>query len=117
MLLAQLVLEAILQFRADLCNFHARAHQELAAQEVMREVFIGELADDAAILAVLIPAKTPVRDSLRTYVLKAAKNRILLRDLEGFPHDLDFDKAFVWAKNLRAASRRSCFRHWWSRLL
>jgi len=90
MLLVQLVLEAILQFRADLCNFHACAHQELAAQEVMREIFIGEFADDAAILAVLIPAKTPVRDSLRTYVLKAAKNRILFGNLKGFPQDFDF---------------------------
>jgi hypothetical protein len=116
-LLPQLVLQAILQFGADFADFHAGAHQELAAQKFMRSFFIGEFSDHAAILAVLVPTETPVRDRFRADVLKAAKNRILLRDLERFAHNLDFDKAFVGAKNLSAARGGNCFRYWWSRLL
>jgi hypothetical protein len=116
-LLPQLVLQAILQFGADFADFHAGADQELAAQKFMRAVFIREFSDHAAILAVLIPAETPVRDRFRADVLKAAKNRILLRDLKGFAHNLDFDKSFVGAKNLSAARGGDCFRHRWSRLL
>ena len=94
-------LEAILQFGADFGNFHAGAHQKLAAQEFVRAVFIGEFSDDAAILAILIPAETAVRDGFRADVLKAAKNRVLFRDLECFSQDLDFDQPLVGAKNLR----------------
>jgi hypothetical protein len=100
-LLPQLVLETIFQFGADLGNFHPCAHQEFAAEEIMRTLFVGEFSDDAAILTVLIPAETPVRDGFRADVLKAAKNRILLGDLKSFPHNLDFDQSFVWSKNLR----------------
>ena len=70
----------------------------------MRAVFISKFSDDAAILAVLIPAETAVRDGFRSDVLKAAKNRIFLRDLERFPQDLNFDQPFVGAKNLRSPS-------------
>ena len=106
-LLAQLILEAILQFRADFGNFHARADQELAAEQIMRPVLVREFSDHAAILAVLIPAETSVRDGLRADVLEAAKNGVLLGNLEGFAQDLDFDEAFVGAKNLSAACRGS----------
>jgi hypothetical protein len=97
-------LEAILEFGADFGNFHARAHQELAAQEFVRAIFIGKFSDDAAVLTVLIPAKAAIGDGFRTDVLKAAKNRILLGDLESFPHNLDFDQTFVRPKNLRGTS-------------
>jgi hypothetical protein len=116
-LLPQLILEAILQFWADLGNFHAGAYQKLAAQEIVRALFIGEFSDDAAILAILIPAETPVRDGFRADVLEAAKYRIFFRDLKSFSQDFNFDQTFVGAKNLRGPIRRSCFRHWWSRLL
>lgn len=100
-LLPQLILEAILQFGADFRNFHAGAHQKLAAQEIVRAVFIGEFSDDAAILAILIPAETPVRDGFRADVLEAAKNRVLFRDLESFSQDFNFNQPLVGAKNLR----------------
>jgi hypothetical protein len=116
-LLAQLVLEAILQFGADLGNLHARADQELAAQEFVRAVFVCEFADDATILAVLVPAESPVRNRFRADVLKAAENRVFFRNLESFPQDFDFDEPLVRAKNLRSPARRGSFRHWWSRLL
>ena len=116
-LLPQLILEAILQFGADLGDFHARAYQKFAAQEFMRAVFIGEFSDHAAILAVLIPAKTPVGNRFRADVLKAAKNRVFFGDLKSLPHDFDFNQPLVGAKNLSGSVRRSCFRHLGSRLL
>jgi hypothetical protein len=100
-LLFQLALQAILQLGADLGNFHARADHELAAQEFVRAVFIGEFCDHAAILAVLIPAEAAIGNSFRANVLKTAKNRILLGNLKGFSQDRDFDQAFVGPKNLR----------------
>jgi hypothetical protein len=103
-LLIQLGLKAILQFWADFGDFHAWAHQEFAAQEFMGAVFIGEFSNDAAILAVLIPAETPVWNGLRTDVLEAAKNRVLLWNLKSFPHDLNFDQPFVGSKNLSATT-------------
>jgi len=67
----------------------------------VRALFIGEFSDDAAILAILIPAKTTVGDGFRADVLKAAKNRIFLGDLKSFSQDFNFHQAFVGAKNLR----------------
>jgi hypothetical protein len=100
-LFTQLVFEAIHQFGANLGNFHARAHQEFAAQEIVRAVFIRKLSNDAAILAILIPAESAVGDGFRTEVLKAAKNRILLGNLKRLPHNFDFHQPFVRTKNLR----------------
>jgi hypothetical protein len=94
-------LEAIFQFRADICNFHTCAHQEFAAEEIMWALFVGEFSDNAAILTVLIPAEAAVWDGFRADVLKAPKNRILLGDLKSFPHNLDFNQPFVRPKNLR----------------
>jgi hypothetical protein len=102
-LLAQLVLQAILQFRADFADFHACANQELATQQFVRAIFIREFSYNAAILAILIPAETPVRNGFRTDVLEAAKNRIFLRDLKSFSQNFDFDQSFVWPKYLCAA--------------
>ena len=99
-LLAQFLLQAILQLGADLCNFHASAYQKLAAQEFMRAVFIGELTGNAAILAILIPAESSVGDCLGADVLKAAKNRVLLRDLKGLPKNFDFYQPLIRAKDL-----------------
>jgi hypothetical protein len=90
-LLFKFLLEAIFQFRADFGYFHTCTHQEFATEEVMRAFFVGEFSHDAAILTVLIPAEAAVRDGFRADVLKAAKNRILLRDLKSFPQNLNFD--------------------------
>jgi hypothetical protein len=70
----------------------------------VRPVFIREFSHDAAILAILIPAETPVWNGFRTDVLKAAKNRIFFRDLKSFSQNLDFDQSFVWTKYLCAAA-------------
>jgi len=107
----ELLLEAIFEFGADLGNFHSRAHQEFAAQQFMPFFLIQKFACNAAILAILIPAKTSVRDRLRTNVLKTAENRILLGDLERFPQDLDLDQAFVGTKDQVGPARGNYFRH------
>jgi hypothetical protein len=116
-LLLQLALQAILQLGADLGNFHAGADHELATQKFVRLVLVGEFCDHAAVLAVLIPAETPVRNGFRADVLKTTKNRIFLRNLEFLPQDRDFDQPFVGPKNLRRPSGRSRFRRLRCRLL
>lgn len=66
----------------------------------MRHVIIYQLADHAATLAILIQAKTPVRNRFRADVLKTAENRVLFGDLECLPENLDSDQPFVRPKNL-----------------
>jgi hypothetical protein len=105
----QFFLQAVLQFGADLGDFHSGAHEKLAAQEIMRALFVGKLSGDAAILAILIPAEAAVRDRIRADVLKTTKDRVLFRHLEGFPKDFDFDEAFVRAKYLARFPRGDLF--------
>ena len=96
----QFILQAILEFGAEFCNFHAGAHHELTAEQFARLVVVNQFAHHAAILAILIPAEPPIRDGFRADVLKAAENRVLFRDLEGLPEDLDFNQPFIGPKNL-----------------
>jgi hypothetical protein len=116
-LLVHFFLEAILQFGADFRDFHTRTDQELATQEIVRALLIRQLSNDAAILAVLVPAETPVRDGFRTNVLKASKDRILLGDLENLPKNFDLNQPLVRPKNLARSARSGRFRHLWSRWL
>src|SRR5260370_33462537 len=99
-LLVQLFLEAILEFGADLGDFHSRAYQEFAAQQFMRFFFIVQFSGHAAILAILIPAESSVGDGFRADVLKATKNRIFLGYLERLAQNLDVNQALVRTKNL-----------------
>jgi hypothetical protein len=99
-LLSQFVVQAVFQFGADLGDFHARADEEFAAQEIVRALLVGELSNDAAILAILVPAESSVRDRFRADVLKAAQNRILFGNLESFPQNLDFHQALVRPEDL-----------------
>src|ERR1700676_2117511 len=101
-LFVELLLEAILEFGADLGNFHSRAHEELAAQQFMRLFFIRQFSGHAAILTILIPAEASVGYRFRADVLKTTKNRIFLRDFERLAQDLDGNQAFVGTKYLRA---------------
>jgi hypothetical protein len=99
-LLAQFVMQAVFQFGAYLGDFHACADEEFAAQKIVWALFIGELSDHAAILAVLVPAESSVGDRFRADVLKAAENRILFGDLKRLPQDLDFHQALVRPEDL-----------------
>jgi uncharacterized C2H2 Zn-finger protein len=111
-------LQAILQFRADLTDFHARAHHELAAKQVMGSIFVGQLAHDAAVLAVLIPAKPSVWNRFRADVLKCPQNGVFFRDIKRFPKYLNRNQPFIWAKHLRAPIISSSrFRYLRSRIL
>jgi hypothetical protein len=100
LLLAQFLLEAVFQFGADLGDFHARAHEKFAAQEIVRALFIGELSNHAAILAILIPAESSVGDGFRADVLKATKDRILFGNLERLAQNLDFHQPLVRPEDL-----------------
>src|SRR5215471_6207972 len=88
---AQAPLQLLTQFR----DFHSRHHDELAREHFARLIVVGKLACDAAILTILIPAKTAIRDCFRTDELEASQQRVPLRDLELLPHDVNVDKFFV----------------------
>ena len=111
-LLAQLFLQAVFQFGTDLGDFHAGADEKLAAQEVVRAIFIGKFADDAAVLAILIPAEASIGNGFRADVLEAAEDGVLLGDLESLSQILDFDQPLVRAEDLASFVRRDWFRHW-----
>jgi hypothetical protein len=91
--------EAKFEFGAELCDFHAGHDDELATQHFAGLVVIGKLADDAAILAILIPAKAAVRNCLGTEELETAKDRVAIGDLDFLPENGDFDKFFVGSKD------------------
>jgi len=88
LLLAKFPLQAILELGADLGNFHARAYQKLATEQFVRLIFVQELSGDAAILAVLIPAESAVRDGFGANVLKGAENGIFSGTSKIFPRIL-----------------------------
>jgi hypothetical protein len=105
------------KFGTQLGDLHAGHHQKLATQHFAGLIVVRQFGHDAAILTILIPAETSVGNGLRADVLKAAKNGVLLGNLERFAHDLDFDQALVRSKNLGTSVRRRWFRHLRSRLL
>src|SRR6266403_1240359 len=82
LILRQFYPQAPLQLLAELRNFHARHHDELARQHFARIVIIRQLASYTAILAILIPAKSPVGYGIRADELKASQQRISLWHLE-----------------------------------
>jgi hypothetical protein len=88
------------QLRAQLSDGHAIGDQELAAQHLARLVVIGQLAVDATVLAILIPAEAAVRNRFRAEVLEAAQERILLRNFEGLAEDGDFNQALEGPERL-----------------
>jgi hypothetical protein len=87
--------EAKLQFRADLRDFHSRHDHKFATEHLARLIVIGEFGHDPAVLAILVPAEPAVGDRFRTQKLKAAQERISLRDLHGLLQQLDLDQALV----------------------
>jgi len=66
----------------------------------VRAVFIRQFSDHAAILAILVPAETPVRDGFGADVLKGPKNSVLFGDFKRFPKNLDLYETLIRAKNL-----------------
>ncbi len=93
--------EAPAEFLAEFANVHAGHDDEFAREHFAGLVVIGELAGDAAILAILIPAEAAVGDSFGADELKAAKERVALRHLKFFAENGDVHELFVRAKRFR----------------
>src|SRR5881398_354777 len=70
--LRQLRPQTPLQLLAEFRDLHSRHHNELARQHFARIVVIWQLAGYTAILAILVPAESPVRNCFRADELKAA---------------------------------------------
>jgi len=73
-------------------------------------VFVRKFADHAAILAILVPAETPIGDCFRADVLEATENGVLFGDLERLPEDFDVHQSFIRAENLIRSARIRQFR-------
>ena len=68
---SELGAQAPLQFLAHFRHIHAGHYDELARKHFAGLVVVGQLAGHAAILAILIPAETPVRNGLWADELEA----------------------------------------------
>src|SRR5580693_3911131 len=93
--------ETPLQLLAQLGNFHSLHDNELTAQHFPGLIVIGQLAGNAAILAILIPAKTAVGNRFRADELEASEKRIALRHLKLLAHHGDVHELFIRAKGFR----------------
>jgi hypothetical protein len=101
-LFVQFILQAEFQLRTDFTDLHPGAHHEFTTQHLVGFIFVGKFADHPAILAILIPTKSSVRDGFRTEVLKAPENCVFFGDLERFSQNLDLYEPFIGPKNLAA---------------
>jgi hypothetical protein len=106
----QLGAQAPAELLAEVGDLHAGHHDKFARKHFARFVVIGKLAGDAAILAILIPAETAVRNRLRTDELKTTEERVALRDLEFFAEEGDLHEFFVGTKWFRHLGRFLCKR-------
>ncbi len=97
----QYAAEATLQLRAYFFYFHASHDHKFARNHFARFIVIGQLTLDTAILAILVPTETPVRDRLRTNELEATEQRVFLRNLEFLAHDFYGNQFFVGTKGAR----------------
>src|ERR1700740_1447073 len=67
----------------------------------MRFVLIRQLARHPAILAILVPTETPIRNRFGADELEAPQERISLRDLKLFSEDRDIHELFIRTKGFR----------------
>ena len=99
--LRQLRPQAPLQLLAEFRNLHSRHHDELTRQHFPRIIVIWQLAGHTAILAILVPAESPVRNCFRADELEAPQQRIALRHLKLIAQQRDLDKFFVRTERFR----------------
>ena len=105
----QLRTQAPLQFLAQIGNFHAGHDNELAGEHFADFIVI---ATHAAILAILVPAETAVRNGFRADELETAQQGIALGDLKLPTHDDDFNEFFVRTKRFRHDEALSFTQKW-----
>jgi hypothetical protein len=93
--------ETPLEFLTHIGDFHPGHDNKFAGEHFARLVIIGKLAGDAAVLAILIPAKAAIGDGFRADELEAAEQGIALGNMELLPHDDDIDEFFIRTKGFR----------------
>jgi hypothetical protein len=98
-LFAKLVSKATHKLRGKFGDVHSRGNHELATENGARTVVVGQLAVDPAILTFLIPAETPIRNSLGADELKTAKKGVPFRHEKGFAQDGDLDEMLIGPEN------------------
>jgi hypothetical protein len=96
------------QLGTELSNLHPGHDNELAAQHLARFIVIRQLGLNAAVLTVLVPAKTAVGDRFGAQELKTAQQRILVGNFHGLTQHLDFNQVLVGPE--RAGHNRSFVR-------
>jgi hypothetical protein len=90
-----------LQFLAEIDDFHTGHNDELAREHFAGLIIIGKLTGDAAVLAILIPAETAIRNSFGADELEATEQGIALRNMELLAHDGDIHEFFIRTKGFR----------------
>jgi hypothetical protein len=90
-----------LQFLTDFGDGHSGHYDKFAAQHFSRLIIIGKLAHHSAILTLLVPTEASVGYGLRTNVLKATKERVLLRDLKLLAEDSDLHETLKRPERFR----------------
>src|SRR5258707_8658745 len=97
----QLRSQTPLQLLAQFGHFHARHHDEFAAQHLARFVIVRQLAGYATILAFLVPAESSIRNRFRADELEAAQKRVALRHLKFLSQNNNVHKLFVRTERFR----------------
>lgn len=93
--------KAPLQFLAQLGYFHPGHNDELAAKHFPGLVVVRQLAGNSAILAVLVPTKSPIGNCFRANELKTPEKRVALRHLKLLAHHGDLHELLIGAKGFR----------------
>jgi hypothetical protein len=76
--LSQFRPETANEFRRQVGDIHTLGNQEFTTQDGTRLIVVRQLAIDPAVLAVLVPTETAVRNRLWADELKGAQKRISL---------------------------------------
>jgi hypothetical protein len=98
-LFPKFVSKAAHKLRGKLGDVHSGGNHELAAENGARAVVVGQLAVDPAILTFLIPAETPIGNSLGADELETAKKGVPFRHEKGLAKDGDLDEMLVRPEN------------------
>ncbi len=100
------VAQAVFDFARHFDNSHSILNHQLARERLAHGSSLACVVADTAVLTVFIPAKAPVRNGFRREKLKAAKERVVIGDLELLSDDGYLNQLFVrmeqWAGRAHA---------------